>query len=76
MALHGPWAVEIKKGLAAMTCSKARMFSRHARMLPKHLQDMRADVVIMTCKPCGQALQYHATVQPAQLLAHSRGATV
>jgi hypothetical protein len=48
MALRGTWVVEIKEGLAAMACSKARMFPRHARALPRHLQDVQADGVIMT----------------------------
>jgi hypothetical protein len=45
-----------------MTCSEARLFSRHAHVLPRRLQDMRADSVIMIYKSCKQALQHHATV--------------
>jgi hypothetical protein len=56
MTLHGHWAVEIKEGLAATACSKAQMFPIHAYALPRSLQDVRADPVIMTCKQCGQAL--------------------
>jgi hypothetical protein len=62
MALHGPWAVEVKEGLAITACSEPRVFARHARMLLRCLQDMRADDDIMTYKPCGQALQQGATV--------------
>jgi hypothetical protein len=54
--LRGPCALRIKKGLAAMACSKAHMFPRHTRVLPRRLQDMRVDDIIMTYKPCGQAL--------------------
>jgi hypothetical protein len=46
MALHRPWAVEIKEGLAAMVCSEAHVFPRHVRALPKRLQDMLADDVL------------------------------
>jgi hypothetical protein len=42
MALRRPWAVEIKEGLAAMACSQAHVFPRHAHTLPRHLQDVRA----------------------------------
>jgi hypothetical protein len=50
---HGPsWAVEIKKCLVATICSKASVFLRHARTLSRCLQNMRADRVIMTYKPC------------------------
>jgi hypothetical protein len=51
MTLHGRWAVEIKEGLATTACSEARVFLRHARTLPRCLQDVWADDVIMTCKP-------------------------
>jgi hypothetical protein len=54
--LRGLQVLRIKKELAAMACSKAHMFPRHARALSRSLQDMRADGIIMTCKPCGQAL--------------------
>jgi hypothetical protein len=37
MALHGLWAIEIKKGLAALACSKARVFPGHAHVLLRHL---------------------------------------
>jgi hypothetical protein len=43
MALHKPWAVEIKEGLAAMVCNEARVFLRHAHALPRCLQDVQAD---------------------------------
>jgi hypothetical protein len=62
MSLRRPWAVEIKEGLVATACSEARVFSRHAHMLPRHLQDVWADNVIMTYKPCGQVLQHRTTV--------------
>jgi hypothetical protein len=62
-ALRGPWAIEIKEGLAAMACGEACVFLRHACALPRHLQDMWADSVMMTYKPRGQALQHCATVQ-------------
>jgi RNase P subunit RPR2 len=45
-----------------MACSDARVFLRHASVLPRRMQDVRADDIIMTCKPCGQELQHHATV--------------
>jgi hypothetical protein len=38
------------------------VFPRHARALPRRMQDVWANGVIMTCKPCGQALQHHAIV--------------
>jgi hypothetical protein len=56
-------ALKINKGLAVTACNKTRVFLRHACTLLRHLQDARADNIIMTCKPCGHALQYHATVQ-------------
>jgi hypothetical protein len=62
MTLHGPWAIEIKEGLAVTVCSETRVFSRHARSLLRRLQDVRADGVIMTCKLCGHALLHRATV--------------
>jgi hypothetical protein len=62
MALHRPWAVEIKEGLAATACSEAHVFRRYVRTLPRRLQDVQRDCVIMTCKPCGHALQHHTTV--------------
>jgi hypothetical protein len=62
MGPHGPWAIEIKKDLAATVCNKAHVFPRYACMLPKHLQDVRADGVIMTYKPCKHARQHHAIV--------------
>jgi hypothetical protein len=40
MTLREPWAVEIKKGMAATACSKPRVFSRHARELSRCLQDV------------------------------------
>jgi hypothetical protein len=61
-ALRGLWAIEIKEGLATTSCSEARVVLRHTRMLPRHLQDVQADGIIMSCKPCRQALQHHATV--------------
>jgi hypothetical protein len=62
MALHRPWAVEINEDLAATICSEAHVFSRHARTLPMRLQDVPTDDVIMTYKPCKQALQRHTTL--------------
>jgi hypothetical protein len=62
MALRGPWVIDIKKGLTAVACSNAHVFPRHTRALSMPLQDMRVDGVIMTCKPCGHALQHRATV--------------
>jgi hypothetical protein len=56
MALHRLWVIEIKEGLAATSCSEARVFPRHASALLRHLQDMRADDVILTCKPCKHVL--------------------
>jgi hypothetical protein len=56
MALHGPWAIEVKEGLAAIACSEAHVFLRHAHTLLRRLQDMQADGVIMTYKSCRQAL--------------------
>jgi hypothetical protein len=50
MALHGPWAIEIRKDLAVTTCNKAHVFPRHARVLPIRLQDVWADIVIITYK--------------------------
>jgi hypothetical protein len=55
-------AIEIKKGLAVTACNKTHVFLRHARVLPRHLQDVWVDSVIMTCKPCRHALQHRATV--------------
>jgi hypothetical protein len=63
-SLHRPWAVEINEDITATICSKAHVFSRHARALPRCLQDVRAIGVIITYKPCGQTLQHHATVLP------------
>jgi hypothetical protein len=71
MALHMALIVEIKEGLAATTCSKTHLFLRHVRALPRRLQDMRADDVIMTYKPCGYVLQCHATVHH-RVADHSR----
>jgi hypothetical protein len=34
------------------------VFPRHTHVLPTRLQGVWTDDVIMTCKPCGQALQY------------------
>jgi RNase P subunit RPR2 len=56
-------ALRINKDLAVTTCNKTHVFLRHACTLLRHLQDARADDIIITCKPCGHALQYHATVQ-------------
>jgi hypothetical protein len=70
-----------------MTCSKAHVFPRHAHTLLRHLQDMRANGIIMTCKPCEHAIQHSATVHchvadrsqswhystVAQLIAHGHG---
>jgi hypothetical protein len=44
------------------TCIEARIFPKHVHALPRHLQDMRADNVIMTCKQCRQTQQHCATV--------------
>jgi hypothetical protein len=63
MTFRGQRALRIKKGLAITACSKTHMFPRHARVLPRRLQDVWADGVIMTYKPCGPALQYRATMQ-------------
>jgi hypothetical protein len=62
MALRRPWTVEIKEGIAVTACNKAHVFPRHARVLSRRLQDVRADDVIMIYKLCGQVLQHHATV--------------
>jgi hypothetical protein len=43
MALHKPWVVEIKEGLAAMVCNEAHVFLRHAHALPRCLQDVQED---------------------------------
>jgi hypothetical protein len=56
-------ALRINKGLAVTACNKTHVFLRHACTLLRHLQDAQVDNIIMTCKPCGHALQYHATVQ-------------
>jgi hypothetical protein len=48
--LGGAHALRIKKGLAATTCNKARVFSRHSRVLPRRLQDVWADNAIITYK--------------------------
>jgi hypothetical protein len=53
MTLRGLWALRITKVLAATTCSKTHVFSRHARVVPRCLLDMCGDSVILTCKPCG-----------------------
>jgi hypothetical protein len=53
MVLHGPWAIEIKEGLAATVCSEAPMFPRHALTLPRCMQDVWVDDIIMTYKPYG-----------------------
>jgi hypothetical protein len=53
MALRGMWAVEIKEGIATSACSKTRVFPRHAHALPRRMQDVWADDVIMTYKTCG-----------------------
>jgi hypothetical protein len=37
MALYESWAIEIKEGIGATACSKARVCSRHARMLLRRL---------------------------------------
>jgi hypothetical protein len=37
MPLHRPWVVEIKKSLAINVCSKACVFLRHVRVLPRRL---------------------------------------
>jgi hypothetical protein len=60
MALREPWPIEIKEGISASACSNAHGFPRHARVLPRCLQDVRADGVIMTCNPCGHASQHRA----------------
>jgi hypothetical protein len=72
MALHGLCAIEIKESLVAMTCSDVCVFPRDARALPRCLQDMRADSVIMTCKLCRQALQHRAIVHPRDDVAVSQ----
>jgi hypothetical protein len=58
--LHGPWAVE--ESLAAIVCSEAHVFPRRACSLLRLLLDVWADDIIMTYKPCGQALQHRATM--------------
>jgi hypothetical protein len=50
MALHRPWAVEMEEDIATLVRSEAHVFPRHAHALPRHLQDVWADGVIMTCK--------------------------
>jgi ABC-type transport system involved in Fe-S cluster assembly fused permease/ATPase subunit len=62
VSLGSPWAIEIKKVLSVMAYNKARVFSRYARALPKRLQDVQTDNIIMIYKPYRQALQYHAIV--------------
>jgi hypothetical protein len=62
MALRGPWAVEIKEDIAASACNKAHVFPRHTHVLPRRMQDVQVDDVIMTYKTCGHALQHRATV--------------
>jgi hypothetical protein len=54
MALQRSWA--------ATASSEAHVFLRHTRALPRRMQDMRADDVIMNYKPYGQALQHCTTV--------------
>jgi hypothetical protein len=61
--LHRPWAIETKEGLATTACSETRVFPRHVDALLRCLQDVRADGIIMICKPYRQVLQHHATVQ-------------
>jgi hypothetical protein len=65
MALRGPWAVEIKKGMVATACSKAHVFLRHARALLRFLQDVWASDVIVACtladRHYSTALQCRAT---------------
>jgi hypothetical protein len=50
MALRGPWAVEIKEDIAASACNKAHVFPRHTHALPRRMQDVQVDDVIMTYK--------------------------
>jgi hypothetical protein len=52
LVLYRPWAVKIKKGLDATACSKAHVFLKHARTVPRRLQDVRANRVIIICKSC------------------------
>jgi hypothetical protein len=59
--LRGSWALRIKKGLATTICGKAHVFLRHACMLSRRLQDVRADSIIMICKSCIHVLQCCAT---------------
>jgi hypothetical protein len=46
-----------------MACNKSHVFSRLAHVLLRRLKCMRADDIIMTCKPCKLVIQYRATVQ-------------
>jgi hypothetical protein len=62
VSLGSPWAIEIKKVLSVMAYNKVRIFLRYARALPKRLQDVQTDNIIMTYKPYRQALQYHTIV--------------
>jgi hypothetical protein len=55
-SLRGSRALRIKKCLAATAYNKACVFSRHIRTLPRRLQDVQSDDVIMTYKPCRQTL--------------------
>jgi hypothetical protein len=44
-----------KERLSCNGMQQGSLFPRHAHMLPRRLQDVRADDIIMTCKPCRQA---------------------
>jgi hypothetical protein len=48
------------------------MFPKQAHILPSHLQDVRADDIIITCKPYRHTLQ----CTTALLAAHRSGAIV
>jgi hypothetical protein len=76
MALRGLWVVEIKEGLAATTCNEALVYPRHARVLPRHLQDVWADGVIMICKPCGRHYSTKLQCIAVLITARRRGTTV
>jgi hypothetical protein len=71
MTQHGPWAVEIKKGIPGMACSKAHMFPRQAPKLQRCLQDVRTGDVIMVYKLCGHGAMLQCNA--VWLTAHGRG---
>jgi hypothetical protein len=59
---RGSRALSIKKGVVVTACSKAHVFPRHDRTLPRRLQNVWTYGVIMTYKLCRQALQHRATM--------------